>query len=311
MSAWDRFDRPGFLSPVGYGVNGLDRLAQRREDAVFLAAAARDEAARVLLFSGEAPLIHTWSGKASVAFSLGEARSVCSFGDLFLLGLKDGSPLFAASIDEGSLREAPGVSLSELRSLALDDLLAPQDVGRLAQAKSLLSWHARHGFCSACGQKTKAAAGGWRRECSACGAHHFPRTDPVVIMLAVDGDACLLGRQARFAPGMYSALAGFVEPGETVEDAVRREVREESGVLIGAVAYVGSQPWPFPSSLMLGCFCQATSREVTVDRDELEDARWFSRSEAQSMINGVHPDGLRPPGRIAIAYRLLETWLAG
>jgi NAD+ diphosphatase len=141
-----------------------------------------------------------------------------------------------------------------------------------------------------------------------CKAIHFPRTDPVVIMLAVDGDACLLGRQPRFPKGMYSALAGFVEPGETIEAAVRREVREEAGVVCRAVQYFASQPWPFPASLMIGSFAQAESRALEVDRVELEDARWFSRDEAIALVEGRHPDGLLAPAPMAIAHHLLKRW---
>jgi NAD+ diphosphatase len=137
---------------------------------------------------------------------------------------------------------------------------------------------------------------------------HFPRTDPVVIMLAVDGDACLLGRQPRFPKGMYSALAGFVEPGETIEAAVRREIREEAAVICRAVQYFASQPWPFPASLMIGCFAEAESRSLEVDRVELEDARWFRRDETIALIERRHPDGLTAPTSMAIAHHLLKRW---
>ena len=178
----------------------------------------------------------------------------------------------------------------------------------LAAAKALMHWHARHRFCSNCGAPTEVAVAGWRRDCPVCKAMHFPRTDPVVIMLAVDGDACLLGRQPRFPKGMYSALAGFVEPGETIEAAVRREIREEAGVACGAVQYFASQPWPFPASLMIGCFAEAESRSLEVDRVELEDARWFSRDEAIALLERRHPDGLTAPTPMAIAHHLLKRW---
>ena len=155
------------------------------------------------------------------------------------------------------------------------------------------------------------SAAGWRRDCDNCHAQHFPRTDPVVIMLVTEGDRCLLGRQARFGKGMYSALAGFLEPGETIEEAVRREVREEAGIQVGAVQYVASQPWPFPSSLMIGCMGTALSTHIILDRLELEDARWFTRSEAETMLAGTHPDGLGAPQPIAIAHHLLRYWVEG
>jgi NAD+ diphosphatase len=178
----------------------------------------------------------------------------------------------------------------------------------MAQAKSLLHWHMRHRFCSNCGEASKIASAGWKRICTACSAQHFPRTDPVVIMVAVRGDHCLLGRQPRFATGMYSALAGFIEPGETVEDAVRREVMEEAGIKVGRVSYMASQPWPFPASLMIGCLAEALSEEITIDRTELEDARWFTRAEVQLMLQGKHEKYLAAPQLIAIARTLLQTW---
>jgi NAD+ diphosphatase len=150
--------------------------------------------------------------------------------------------------------------------------------------------------------------GGYRRDCPACGAEHFPRTDPVVIMLAIDGERCLLGRQARFAPAMYSCLAGFVEPGETIEDAVRRETAEEAGIAVGRVRYHASQPWPFPSSLMIGCHAEAISRDIVRDEAELEACRWFGRAEVQAMLAGLHPDGLKCPPDIAIAHHLIKAW---
>ena len=178
----------------------------------------------------------------------------------------------------------------------------------LAAAKALMHWHAHHRFCANCGALTDVAVAGWRRDCKVCKATHFPRTDPVVIMLAVDGDACVLGRQPRFPKGMYSALAGFVEPGETIEAAVRREIWEEAGVACGAVQYFASQPWPFPASLMIGCFAEARDRSLKVDQVELEDARWFTREEAVALLEKRHPDRLAAPTPVAIAHHLLKQW---
>jgi NAD+ diphosphatase len=200
------------------------------------------------------------------------------------------------------------LKLVDLRSIAAGGLVPPDQGAMLAAAKALMNWHARHRFCSNCGSPTDVAVAGWRRDCPVCKAIHFPRTDPVVIMLAVHGDACLLGRQPRFPKGMYSALAGFVEPGETIEAAVRREVREEAGVACRAVQYFASQPWPFPASLMIGSFAQAESRELQIDQVELEDARWFSRDEAIALVEGRHPDGLLAPAKMAIAHHLLKRW---
>ena len=243
------------------------------------------------------------------------------------LGLApDGAPIFIALLPDEAVEQRADTSdgfldrrilvvpdredlkLVDLRSIAAGGLV-PQDQGAmLAAAKALMNWHMRHQFCSNCGAPTEVAVAGWRRDCPVCKAIHFPRTDPVVIMLAVDGDACLLGRQPRFPKGMYSALAGFVEPGETIEAAVRREVREEAGVACRSVQYFASQPWPFPASLMIGCFVEAESRSLEVDRVELEDARWFSRDEAIALVEGRHPDGLLAPAPMAIAHHLLKRW---
>ncbi len=190
-------------------------------------------------------------------------------------------------------------------------LLAPEHLSAIACGKALNGWHGRHRFCANCGAETSMSDGGWRRDCPACKVQHFPRTDPVVIMLTSVGDRCLLGRQVQFAPGMWSALAGFVEPGETVEDAVRREVLEESGILVGRVAYHATQPWPFPMSLMIGCFAQALTEEIVVDTKELEGARWFSRDEVVQMLNRTHPDGLVAPQPLAIAHHLLRAFAQG
>ncbi len=197
----------------------------------------------------------------------------------------------------------------DLRSIALQGLVAPEAAAMLGQAKAIVDWHVRHKFCAQCGAPSRMAAAGWRRECDACKAQHFPRTDPVVIMLVHRGEHCLLGRQARFPKGMYSALAGFLELGESIEEAVRREVREEAGVDTGAVRYVASQPWPFPSSLMIGCLAEANSSEIQIDHQELEDARWFDRGEIRSMYEKSHPQGLTAPNRMAIAHHLLRFWL--
>jgi len=256
--------------------------------------------------------------------ALGGARAEALLGIL-----PDGAPVFAvllpdeAVVEEGNASDGfldrrilvlPGradLKPTDLRSIAAGGLVAADRASMLASAKALMFWHARRRFCSNCGSLTTIAAAGWRRECGTCGMHHFPRTDPVVIMLAVDGDDCLLGRQPRFPKGMYSALAGFVEPGETIEAAVKREIHEESSVACGAVRYFASQPWPFPASLMIGCFALALSRAIAVDKTELEDARWFSRDEVQAMLERRHPQGLTAPIPMAIAHHLIKTWASG
>jgi NAD+ diphosphatase len=304
----------------------LDRLSERRDDSEFFRDLRAHPASRVVLMSEDAPLFASRGDERDVFFSFAEAESFGPLEDVILLGRSQERAYFAAHIQtnadtnhrsEGGTRgfspapSSKGVESVDLRSVALLGLVHSEALGLLAQAKSLVYWHRRHRFCANCGGPTASAASGWRRECASCGALHFPRTDPVVIMVTTDGESCLLGRQARFAPGMFSALAGFVEPGETIENAVRREVREETGIRVGRVAYLGSQPWPFPCSLMLGCMAEALSREVFVDRAELEDARWFTRAELSAMFAQTHPDGLRAPNSIAIAHRLLQVWLEG
>jgi NAD+ diphosphatase len=208
------------------------------------------------------------------------------------------------------LENDPAFMVADLRAIAVQGLVPAPELGILATAKSLLDWHARHRFCANCGAPTEPVHAGYRRDCGACGTQHFPRTDPVVIMLIARGDKCLLGRQARFADKMYSCLAGFLEPGETIEDAVRRETYEEAGIRVGAVRYLASQPWPFPSSIMIGCVGEAETDEIVIDRAELEDVRWFSKEEARRMLAGEHED-FAAPSPIAIANHLLRTWVDG
>jgi NAD+ diphosphatase len=252
-------------------------------------------------------------------FTLAEAEALGARLEQVLLGRRGEAPLFATLLrPETAVRtEATGLlaipgredlAILDLRGLAAKAALERPVIAMMAQAKSLLFWHDRHRFCSSCGAPSAMASAGWKRECAACGAQHFPRTDPVVIMLATRGDRCLLGRQARFAPGMYSALAGFLEPGETIEEAVRREVMEEAGVRVGRVTYLASQPWPFPATLMIGCLVEALGDEITVDYSELEDARWFTRAEVQEMLGGAHENGLGAPQPIAIARSLMRAW---
>ena len=213
----------------------------------------------------------------------------------------------AASVE--SLLARNDVAVSELRGMAMQGVVPPNELSAIAMAKSMVSWHQRHGYCANCGTRSAMKEGGWKRECPSCKADHFPRTDPVVIMLVTHGDKCLLGRAPRFLPGMYSCLAGFVEAAETIEDAVRREVFEEAGIRCAEVSYYMTQPWPYPSSLMIGCVARALNEDIVVDRAELEDARWFSRDESRLMLTRQHPDGLAGPHPFAIAHHLLGRWV--
>ncbi len=218
------------------------------------------------------------------------------------LGMRDERAHFAVSVPAGV--SLPG-ELIEVRAAAAQ--LPDDRAAILAQARSLFAWHEKHGHCAVCGATTRSVKGGYERQCDSCKAEHFPRTDPVVIMLVIDGERCLLGRHKRFASGVYSTLAGFVEPGESVEEAVAREVWEEAGVRVGRVRYVGSQPWPFPSSLMIGCFAEAISMDVKIDENELEDAKWFTRAEARAALAGHGPFKASPP--FAISHSLLKAWV--
>ena len=316
---------------TGFAFNRIDRMAEHREDGDFLNTLMDAAATRFVLIGRDRPVLRPVEGGGlNPFFSGAEARAIGAFRETALLGQDEGGAIFAALLDdsavviqdvadEGNLIDTrrfivPGradLVVHDLRALATEGLAPVQTLGVLGEAKSLMHWHARHRFCSNCGAPSQLAAAGWRRECPSCRALHFPRTDPVVIMLAVDGDRCLLGRQPRFNKGMYSALAGFLEPGETIEDAVRREIREESGIECGAVKYAASQPWPFPASLMIGCIAKALTRNITIDRTELEDCRWFSRADVTQMLARNHPQGFLAPHPLAIAHHLVRAWHDG
>lgn len=301
-------------SLTGYGLNLLDRLAAQRDDAAFVAALREAPGTRHLVLTGDIPLLRKRGETLDPYFLPQEIDGLGALRETVLLGRDETGGLFATLLDAQAAESGEGaqdVVAMDLRALAVQGLLPPPMLGAFAQAKSLLYWHARHRFCPNCGTPSRMSSAGWKRECDACNAQHFPRTDPVVIMLVLDGERCLMGRQARFPAGMYSALAGFVEPGETIENAVRREISEESGIRVGQVVYHASQPWPFPASLMIGCFGQALSHDITIDLTELEDARWFSRTEVQSLFAGTHATGVAPPNKIAIASHLLRAFAEG
>jgi NAD+ diphosphatase len=289
---------------IGFAGNRIDRRSEKRDEQA-VATALADPAARLYLFHGDKAVLRD----SDPLFTPVEADGLGTQRDgAVLLGWTPAGPRLAMVLPADASLDETRVRLVDLRSLAVEGAVAGQHLGALAQARSLTGWHLRHGFCAVCGTKTVMRMGGYRRDCPSCGAEHFPRTDPVVIMLAIDGERCLLGRQARFAPAMYSCLAGFVEPGETIEDAVRRETAEEAGITVGRVRYHASQPWPFPSSLMIGCHAEATSRDITRDETELEACRWFGRAEVHAMLAGRHPEGLRCPPEIAIAHHLIRAW---
>jgi NAD+ diphosphatase len=221
------------------------------------------------------------------------------------LGLDGEAPRFAAAASGADLVADFGGRIVDARAAA--SLLGDGRAEIIAQARSLLDWHARHKFCAVCGGQTVLNKAGYARSCQACSAEHFPRTDPVVIMLAIKGDHALVGRQPGFPKRFYSALAGFVEPGESLEEAVARELHEEAGIRVNRVRYLASQPWPFPSSLMIAAFAEATGFEITLDDDELEEARWVTKDEVRAALAGTGEWFAPPP--MAIAHTLLKAWV--
>jgi len=299
-----RFPIADHSAATGFGGNILDRMSERRDDEDFVASLRADPAARCILFADD--LLVAREPDVAALFDRTEAEALgADLSSAVFLGLDGEGPVLAAHI--GMPTDESRYALHNLRALAVADVVAEPVLGAIAQGRSVVGWHQRHGFCANCGAVTVMAAAGMRRDCESCGAHHFPRTDPVVILLAVDGERCLLGRQRRFPPGTYSCLAGFMEPGETIEAAVRREIWEEAGVRTRRVAYHASQPWPFPSSLMIGCFAEAISREIEPRDAELEDVRWFDRADIAPMIARTHPVYAAPPA-IAIAHHLLRAY---
>ena len=306
---------------VTFGGSGLDRAAGLRKDAVALAGLL-EQGAVLPIWRGK-PLMR---GDHPAWLAPGHAALAHGAGPVFL-GLDEGMARFAADISDwapevGAEAVASGFfDPSVQRHPALDDShgfvelrsimtqLTPREAELVATAKALLQWHRSHGFCAACGARSQMAQGGWQSSCPACGAQHFPRTDPVVIMLVTHGNSVLLGRSPGWPEGMYSLLAGFVEPGETVEAAVRREVLEETGVNCGEVGYLASQPWPFPASLMIGARTEALDTTITIDPDEIEQARWVTREDLVAAFAGLHPE-IKPARSGAIAHFILRNWLA-
>jgi len=302
------------LFPIGqfaFLLEPLDRSAHLRDDAEKLFALEGKASGRAYVVHRDSLVVKQEAEGFRAALTIKEAIALGANPGTIFLGMRDGVPYFGMGIPQTAaekLTTQEGVAVEPLRNLATHGLVAPGELSAIATAKSLVHWHQRHGFCSNCGARTQMAQAGWKRECPSCKTEHFPRTDPVVIMLVTDGERCLLGRQKQFIKGMWSCLAGFLEPGETIEDAVKREIFEEAGIECTDVRYYKAQPWPFPYSLMIGCTARAVTTDIRVDRTELEDARWFTRAEVQKMFADTHPDGHRAPNGIAIAHHLLGQW---
>ena len=308
MSAFEFFP----LGQPAFVTNVLDRAAHLRGKDDRLMAMEGDPRARAYVVHRDSMVVKKEGSTSRALLSIDEALKFGANPGTIFLGLRDGAPLFGMGIAQAAVEQLlnrDDVAVNELRGMAMQGVVPPNELSAIAMAKSMVNWHQRHSYCANCGQRTSMKEGGWKRECPACKAEHFPRTDPVVIMLVASGDKCLLGRQKQFPAGMYSCLAGFVEAAETIEDAVRREIFEESGIRCTDVTYYMTQPWPYPSSLMIGCSARAVSEDIVVDRMELEDARWFTREEAALMLTRTHPDGLAGPHPFAIAHHLLGRWV--
>ncbi|MBB6426705.1 NAD(+) diphosphatase [Sphingopyxis sp. JAI128] len=284
--------------PLGFTGARLDRADQLRTNAEAFAAAVADPRARCLALDGIDFVPGTSGGLRWEPLDPADTRAP------MLLGIDEaGVPHF--------VREAPAGVRIDARSrtvMRLLPLLAGEEAALYGGARSLVDWHARHRFCAVCGSPTELFRGGWGRKCGACGAEHFPRVDPVVIMLAECEDRVLVGRQGGFPPGFFSALAGFVEPGESLEEAVARELWEEAGIRVSDVAYVASQPWPFPSSLMIGCRATAKDPALTLDTTEIEAAMWVDKAEVRAALAGDMAAPFMAPPSLAIARHLLEDW---
>lgn len=310
MSVFDVMSEPSARS--GFSGSRIVRdLEKRTDEAVTL---ARDNPqARWIGFSrGNIVLVADQNGKLRTQFSFDELLALePDVSRAVLLGHLDDVPVCAVPVGRQIEDFPAGILVQDIRSLYSQGLTSREDLSAIAQASAMLSWHSTHMFCSRCGGRNRMAAGGAKRICDNCAAEHFPRTDPVVIMLTVRGDFCLLARGPHFPEGMISCLAGFMEPGETIEEAVRRETLEEAGISTGRVTYHASQPWPFPHSLMIGCFAEATSEDIALDPTEIETGRWFSRSEVLEMLEGNHPEGWRLPPPQAIATLLIADWARG
>lgn len=310
------------MKPTLHSSTRLDRQSEKRRDTAHIAALAANPEARFIVLTDTKPVIRSNAERTEASLRWFTSAEIAGTGlslpEPMFLGVErdNGAGRFAISLTEHQIKAScsalamfrPAV---DLRSLAMQGIMPTDELSLASQAKALAHWHDNARCCGRCGGVTHVKDGGWRRKCWACGNEHFPRTDPVVIMLIVhpDGESCLLGHAGRFQNKMFSTLAGFIEPGEDVEDAVRRETLEEAGIIVDEVRYHSTQPWPFPHSLMIGCIGQATTSKITIDPEELVEARWFPREETRLLLAGKHPEGLTSPGRQAIARSLIKTWI--
>jgi NAD+ diphosphatase len=299
-------------APVPFSGDPLDRSANERRSQEWVEERLHTPGTRFLPFWRNNPLTSAGDKPELVWLDAGVLGHLAHSDSPVLLGIMDGIAHFGVDLspleEPLSLLGLEGVEFADTRAAA--GRLPQGDAGTVAHARSLLDWHNRHRYCPACGLSTKPKDAGSMRKCDACGAEHFPRTDPVVIMVVWSGDRCILGRQRAWAPNFYSAIAGFVDQGETIEEAVRREVKEEVGLDVDEVLYRASQPWPFPSSLMIGCFAHVINEQENIDAFELDGARWFTREEVRLYFANPDPAaaGFALPGPIAIAHHIIKDW---
>lgn len=303
-----------FDNPNTFANYPLDRASHLRADPAALAKMAADPGGFVIPFWKLKPFtVKGPKGKEAgfLAPGLAEAQRTPGSPHVFLGLDKKQRPYFAVDISAAGDPETKGPlagmgTFDDLRGLAMQ--IEAGDAAILGTARSLFDWHENHMFCSKCGQATDPADGGFRRQCVVCKAEHFPRVNPVSIMLATSGDKCLVGRSKQFPKGMFSALAGFIEPGETFEEAVARELFEEAGVKVKSVTYYSCQPWPWPSQLMVGCYAEAESEEINIDNDEIAEARWIDKATMRATLAGNGPEGFWIPPKLAIAHQLIRAW---
>ena len=301
--------------PTLRAVTSLDRMSHKRADAAWLAAEAISPLSRTLVLAGLKAAIVSNAAQTQSSMRWFTAAEIAALGlgslqRNFLGRDTGGAPHFALAIAETDAQAALG-PIVDLRTLMTQGQLPPEELSIIGAARALSEWHGNCRHCGHCGAPTTIMDGGWRCKCSACAKDFFPRTDPVVIMLVTHGDKCLISHEPRFkdfAKRMFSTLAGFLEPGEDIEHAVRREVMEEVGLEVGEVRYQESQPWPFPHSLMLGAVAEAKSMALKLDPAEIEEARWIGREELAAALAGRHPEGITLPGKHAIAYKLLMAF---
>ena len=304
---------------IPYTGNPLDRASEKRTDTAWVASKRRDPSSRVLpLWRLQPFLLGSKRSRPPVDLGLlppDQLESITSpDAPCIFLGLDGEQAVFALDVSEASestTTELLGPLGYFCEARTASQMVSYESAAMIAQAKALIDWHQRHGFCPKCGEPTQILDAGYRRLCGKCKAEHFPRVDPVVIMLATFDEVCLIGRGKQFPATMYSALAGFVEPGETIEEAVRRELMEEASLKVGEVTYYATQPWPFPSSLMIGCFAKAANLEAKADGIELAEVRWLERDRARELIAGGEIGGVRVPPPIAIAHHLIRAWALG